>query len=178
MDDDKNLPSSKASPTTEMGFESLIVLFEQTHSKLQNQAARAVDIALVARNWLFGWYIVEFENGSAGRPELYGKKLIDSLAKQLKQRGIKGASATNLRKFREFHLAYAEIQQAPPVESISLDLPELQQAVDLQDQTTELTQRFMLGWTHYVTLLTTKGTYERRFYELETVQKSWEAQRD
>jgi len=24
-----------------------------------------VDIALVIRNWLFGWYIVEFEQGGA-----------------------------------------------------------------------------------------------------------------
>lgn len=173
MDDDKNIPPTKTLPTTEMGFESLVVLFEQTHSKLRNQAARAVDIALVVRNWLFGWYIVEFENGGAERPELYGKKLIDSLAKQLKQRGIKGVSATNLRKFREFYLAYAEIQQALPVESFSLDLSALQQAIDLQDQTTELTQRFTLGWTHYVTLLTIKDSGERRFYELEAASNGW-----
>ena len=42
----------------EIGFENLIKLFEQTQNELQRQAARSVDIGLVVRNWLFGWYIV------------------------------------------------------------------------------------------------------------------------
>jgi len=44
-----------------MILENLVSLFEQTQSELQKRAARSVDIALVVRNWLFGWYIVEFE---------------------------------------------------------------------------------------------------------------------
>ena len=58
--------------------------------------------ALVVRNWLFGWYIVEFENGGAERAELYGKALIKKLSEQLKGSNIQGTSQTNLRKFREF----------------------------------------------------------------------------
>jgi hypothetical protein len=42
-------------------FNNLVKLFEQTQNELQNHAARSVDIALVIRNWLFGWFIVEFE---------------------------------------------------------------------------------------------------------------------
>jgi hypothetical protein len=37
---------------------------------MQTQAARSVDIVLVVRNWLFGWYIVEFEGGGADRIDL------------------------------------------------------------------------------------------------------------
>lgn len=51
------------------GFEKLVVLFAQTQSELQKQAARSVDIALVIRNWLFGWYIVELEQHGADRAE-------------------------------------------------------------------------------------------------------------
>lgn len=40
-----------------LGFEKLVGLFAQTQSELLKQAARSVDIALVVRNWLFGWYI-------------------------------------------------------------------------------------------------------------------------
>lgn len=174
MDNDKHTPSpSDAKAASDVGFEGLITLFEQTHSSLQHQAVQAVDIALVARNWLFGWYIVEFEQGDAERSELYGKKLIDSLAKQLKQRGIKGVSATNLRKFREFYLAYAKIQQAVPVESNTLALPALLEPNKLQALTAQLSQRFTLGWTHYVTLLTVKSVDERRFYELEAGSNGW-----
>ncbi len=56
---------------------------------MQRQAAKSVDIALVVRNWLFGWYIVEFENGGAERAELYGKKLFKRLSEVLNQSGLK-----------------------------------------------------------------------------------------
>ncbi|MCZ7621633.1 hypothetical protein KsCSTR_48770 [Candidatus Kuenenia stuttgartiensis] len=41
------------------GFEKLVVLFAQTQSELQKQAARSVDIALVVRNWLFSAQAIE-----------------------------------------------------------------------------------------------------------------------
>lgn len=47
-----------------MGFEQLLILFKETHLELQKRATRSVDIALVVRNWLFGWYIVEFEKAA------------------------------------------------------------------------------------------------------------------
>lgn len=171
MNKEKHLTAP--APDNELAFDSLVTLFEQTHSNLQSQAARSVDVALVIRNWLFGRYLVEFESGNAERADLYGKKLIDSLAVQLKQLGIKGMSATNLRKFREFYLAYQQIQQAAPVESSAANLSGLLQASHLQDLTSQLSGRFVLGWTHYVTLLTVKNTDERRFYELEAASNGW-----
>ncbi len=39
--------------------------------------------------------------------------------------------------------------------------------------TARLAGRFVLGWTHYVTLLTVKNPEERRFYELESVENRW-----
>lgn len=38
-----------------MKFEQLLTLFHGTHLELQKRAARSVDIALVIRNWLFGY---------------------------------------------------------------------------------------------------------------------------
>jgi len=170
-----------------LGFDRLLEIFEQTQAAMQLQAARSVDIALVVRNWLFGWYIVEFENGGAERAELYGKELIDRLSARLKQSGIKGMSSTNLRKFREFYLAYMEIQQALPVKSLlsGTDEKKIRQALPdesfirlykpetLEAVTARLAGRFVLGWTHYVTLLTVKSAEERRFYELESVENGW-----
>jgi len=79
-----------------MQLNRLVGLFETTHKQLQKRAAHSVDTALVIRNWLFGCYIVEFENGAATRAELYGKKLIRQLSSELRSRGIKGTSTTNL----------------------------------------------------------------------------------
>lgn len=169
------------------GFEGLVGLFEQTQVAMQTQAARSVDIALVVRNWLFGWYIVEYEQGGADRAELYGKELIKRLSEELKKLGLKGMSPTNLRKFREFYLNYKEIQQAVPVESSGHEREDkkIQQAVPapsfhlmrktkpLRAVIAKLSERFILGWTHYVTLLTVKNSQERRFYELEAAENSW-----
>jgi hypothetical protein len=88
----------------EIGFEGLVGLFAQTQTAMQNKAARSVDIALVVRNWLFGYYIVEFENAGAERAELYGKKLLQRLSAELKKSGLKGVSLTNLKQFSPTHL--------------------------------------------------------------------------
>ena len=167
-----------------MNFVQLLSLFQQTHSELQKRAVRSVDISLVIRNWLFGWYLLEFEQAGADRAELYGKNLINRLATELKTLGLKGVSATSLRQYRSFYNAYRDIgpvaansdlpqlkiQQALPVEShlALLANPEVLQAV-----TVELASRFKLGWTHYVALLTLSNPDERRFYELEAHANSW-----
>jgi hypothetical protein len=99
-----------------MKFEQLLTLFHGTHLELQKRAARSVDIALVIRNWLFGCYIVEFEQG-ANRAELYGKLLIKRLSEGLKNIGMKGVSSTNLKQCRVFYISYRAIGQALPDQS-------------------------------------------------------------
>jgi hypothetical protein len=61
--------SGKTTENTEVGFAGLVGLFEQTQTAMQSQAARSVDIALVVRNWLFGWYIVEYQQSGSDRAE-------------------------------------------------------------------------------------------------------------
>jgi len=132
-----------------------------THSTLQQQAARSVDTALVTRNWLFGWYIVEFEQGAATRSVQYGKQLIARLSEGLTQRGLRGVSATNLKQCRAFYLAYPKIGQTlSDVSSLTPNAP-------------ALAERFVLGWSHYVVLLTTPSAQERQFYEIEAHENSW-----
>lgn len=172
-----------------MQFDQLIELFQKTHNDLQAQAARSVDIALVVRNWLFGWYIVEFEQGGSGRAELYGKELINRLSNKLNYLGIKGISPTNLRKFREFYLAYAKIQQTLSVKSLGDDtgagvsagmtvpdnsIPLVINHPDIAQVLSEqLARSFSLGWSHYVTLMTINNEGERKFYEIEAIENSW-----
>ena len=105
---------------SETALKQLTNLFHDTHARLSQMAARSINTSLVVRNWLYGWYIVEFEQGAASRQELYGKALIDQLAKSLATRGIKGISPTNLRKC-QFYLVFPAtdaIQQALSVESL------------------------------------------------------------
>ena len=64
----------------------------------------------MTRNWLFGWYIVEYEQHGADRPE-YGRRLIASLSGKLKAGEVRGCSPTNLRKFREFYRDKEEVRR-------------------------------------------------------------------
>ena len=162
-------------------FERLVELCQRTHDETRHSATRAVDRSLVVRNWLFGWCIVEFEGGGSIRRELYGKELFDRLSYRLGASGIKGCSRTNLRKFREFYQVFcdirqtasvksgqpSEIQQPPSVESLAPSLTGVVPSV------TKLAERFALGWSHCVTLLSIDNADARRFYEIEAVANGW-----
>lgn len=81
----------------------LISTINDVHSELQASAANAVNKALTTRNWLIGYYIVEYEQNGEDRAE-YGDKIIDTLAQKLKS--IKGIDRRSLYKFRQFYLVY------------------------------------------------------------------------
>jgi predicted nuclease of restriction endonuclease-like (RecB) superfamily len=137
-------------------IDNLVEKLKQIQYQHSNQAQRAVNLALVSRNWFFGYYIVEFENGSATRKNLYGKNLIKDLANNLTQAGLKGCSETNLKLCRNFYLNYPEIGQTA------------------SDQSSELVlDRFKLTWSHYIVLLSIKNTEERNFYEIESIAGNW-----
>jgi len=173
-----------------MKFEQLLTLFQETHRELQKRAARSVDIALVVRNWLFGWYIVEFEQGGAARVELYGKRLIERISEELTARLGRGFSKRSLEQYRRFYDCYREIAQTVPAQSLesSFGWQKIRQAmsgespdslsgavITLQAFSAELASRFTLGWTHYVALLTISNPDERHFYEIEARENSWGA---
>jgi predicted nuclease of restriction endonuclease-like (RecB) superfamily len=176
----------------DMSFVGLIGLFEQTQTTMQMQAARSVDIALVVRNWLFGWYIVEFEKAGASRKALYGKTLMPKLAEQLTAKLGKGFSRRSLDQFRQFYETYAKIWQtlpaesqnqskslielyfsSPPISSHTFLASDNSATSDILNFWQTLSARFSLSWSHYVILLTIGSEDERRFYELEANENAW-----
>ncbi len=166
-------------------FNKLVGLFEQTQREMQQQAARSIDIALVVRNWLFGWYIMEYEQNGADRAEIYGKKLIKRLSDELTVRLGKGFSKRSLEQFRRFYKCYKEIAQtesaqsllannkAQPIVSDKFLLVISKNSEIVQTLSAQLASHFTLGWSHYVTLLTIDNTKERSFYEIEATQNNW-----
>ena len=162
-------------------FERLVELCGRTHEETRRSAGRAIDRSLVVRNWLFGWYIVEYEGGGSARQELYGKELIDRLSERLRTNGVKGCSPSNLRKCREFYRVFAEIRQTVSVESG--EPSKIRQTVSVESfaprldiaspSLTDLAEQFPLGWSHYVTLLSVTNPDARRFYEIEAADNGW-----
>ncbi len=96
-----------------MNFESLIQNLQVNHNTLNESAAKAVNTAMTVRNWLYGFYIVEYEQNGEDRAT-YGDRLIRTFEKQLKDMGQKGMSFTNLNLYRQFYLTYPHIGYALP----------------------------------------------------------------
>ena len=156
-----------------MNLERLIELLSQTHRSLHQRASRAVDFALVVRNWLFGYYIVEFEQRGEDRAQ-YGARLLDGLSGQLRAAGVPGCSTSNLKNFRRFYEAYPQIRQ-----TLSGELPAALFAGEIARELSGgawlevLGEQFRLGWSHYQVLMSLRNDDERRFYEHEAVANGW-----
>lgn len=83
---------------------------------MQLRAIRSVDIYLVIRNWLFGWYIVEHEQNGCDRAE-YVTQLISRLSDELGDQLGRGFSVRTLEQCRKFYLTQKNISQMMSAES-------------------------------------------------------------
>ncbi|MBW8050081.1 MAG: DUF1016 domain-containing protein [Cytophagales bacterium] len=70
-----------------MKLEQLIESIELTQNSLQQKALSAVNQLATIRNWLIGYYIVEFEQKGEERAK-YGDKLLKTLSKELKNQQV------------------------------------------------------------------------------------------
>ncbi len=90
-------------------FSKLLSTIKQLHFQLQHSAVNAVNQLLTIRNWLIGYYIVEFEQNGKDRAE-YGDRLIENLALELNH--IKGIDKRSLFRFRQFYLFYPHLSNS------------------------------------------------------------------
>ncbi len=90
-----------------MQLEILVNQIQNVDGSLKLEANRSVNRMLTIRNWLIGYYIVEYEQKGEDKAK-YGDKLLDILSVSL---NIKGLSVTNLKLNRLFYTAYASIGQ-------------------------------------------------------------------
>ena len=93
-----------------MQFIELITTLEGLHQHLSQQATRQADQLMILRNWLIGFYLVEFEQHGDDRAA-YGKNPIPRIAQTMKQQGVRGFSDRNLYLFKSFYLTYPNILQ-------------------------------------------------------------------
>ncbi len=170
-------------------FDSLVAICLKTHEEMQHRAARSVDLSLVVRNWLFGWYMVEYEQNGADRAQ-YGSRFVATLSERLRQIGVKGSSQTRLKLYRAFYLQYKRIGptlsdqlgsvqdsetqlEIRPTAPVEFNLTPVRGVQVPEDMLSSLTNAFTIGWSHYVMLLTIDNLDERRFYEIETAGNNW-----
>lgn len=138
---------------------ALIVDFKETDNILhdiqgiidsaQQYAHRAVNIALVQRNWLIGYRIAEEELKGEKRAE-YGIQLVKTLSKNLTNIYGKGYDKSNLYHFLSFYKMFPNIFDTACRQFNKL-----------------------LSWSHYRVLLQVHDKEARDWYAKETAEQSW-----
>ena len=175
-----------------MNFESLVGRINQVQDMLQAQTAHAINLAVTARNWLVGFYVVEFEQHGEDRAK-YGENLLKNLARRLNRRGL------GERRLYEFRLTYLIYPQIGVViadyiaknnrqDILRLPTAKLQIVENLEDGNLRLltaksneeewqtpADRLFnrLSATHLVLLSNIKDPLKRAFYEQETIRGCW-----
>lgn len=173
-DDDEDIIVNEGN--NNLTFDSLIGRINLIQDALQAQAAHAVNLSLTARNWLVGYYIVEFEQHGEDRAK-YGEKLLKNLANSLNRRGL------GERRLYEYRLTY---QVYPQLGSVVEDylfkngndvILRLTSAISVASQeawhTPPQSLFYKLPASHLIYLSNIDDDLKRAFYEQETIRNCW-----
>ena len=173
-----------------LNFESLVSVVEQTHLHFQQQAVKAVNVSLTVRNWLIGFYIVEFQLNGEDRAQ-YGENLFSELA--LKFKHIKGIDRRALYRFKDFYNLYPHLQSEiaprmhslsnlPPITKVGTTSPQLGaiQKVGVasphsENQMCVPADKILnnLSYSHIEQLLQIDDTLKRMYYEVACIKGTW-----
>lgn len=169
---------------TQMTFDNLAQNILAVHHSARNYAKNAVNQALTIRNWLIGFYIVEYEQKGCDRAQ-YGTQLLKNLESKL---NTKGLNNTLLKNSRKFYLLYPEVKTIiPNDQSKLLDklLPKSPTPSDFLTASQKsptpphkfklniinIVQR--LSFSHICEIMTVDDEFARCFYELECIKCGW-----
>lgn len=185
-----------------MNFESLTNNIQAVQDALQQQAAHAVNMALTTRNWLIGYYIIEYEQNGEDRAA-YGEFLLQRLEERLNNKGM---TVRRFREYRRLYQAYPQLAQ-PVIHYLSEHEPirrlltaELNNTPKRRLPTAVLNDGTMhnvstlsidslsgectlqmpaerlfcqLPCTHLIKLSMIEDPIKRVFYEIETIRGCW-----
>ncbi len=169
-----------------MNFKKLLLSISETHETLRDDVARYANRTLTIRNWLIGYYIVEYEQNGMDRAK-YGERLLEELSSALKKKNFKGASVTNLRLFRLFYCAYPQIHQSvtdelnnfkfrPRIHQSATDESQMLKSPVIKAKSHAIKPETLLAhltFTHFIELLKIDDPLKRMFYEIESVKGNW-----
>ena len=151
----------------EITFDELVKAVKATNEASQASALKAINRMLTMRNWLIGYYIVEFEQKGKDRAQ-YG----DNLLKRLEVRvGKPGLTVTTFKLSRSFYRLYPQMSNlfVTPV-PISERIGATMSHQFLSSPETLISK---LSFSHIRELLSINDPLVRYFYEQECMRCTW-----
>lgn len=146
---------------THFSFEHLSDVVSVLHDSAYLASVKAINRFATVRNYVIGFYIVEYEQHGSDRAK-YGDRLLKRLEESVNRRGLNKTLFYNCRKF---YLAYPQLQsylkgQIFPTTSGKFITP----AEKLISH---------LSFSHLVEILTVDDPLARLFYETECIKCCW-----
>jgi len=180
-----------------MKFNQLIGFISDVSVFFENKTAKNISYYLNVRNWLIGWYIVEYKKKGEDRAE-YGSKLLKKLSQGFKDRNQKGLSFTNLNIFRQFYQTYPQFAEIIKTKYEQIGITSIIQATELLSQNignkpnnkisqaTDFLPEYnaelildvdklfsSLTFTHFTELIRIENPLKRLFYEIQSIKENW-----
>lgn len=168
-----------------MQLNQLISAIQATHDFTQGFAVQQVNSALTIRNWMVGFYIVEYEQSGEDRAQ-YGAKLLLTIAKAMKSIKIRGLDERSLRDCRAFYQVYPQIwgTVSPKLQEHGNRLNEhllaIVKKLDNETSINQIEQSFpseillsRLSFSHFIELLRADTPLKRAFYEIQAIKNNW-----
>lgn len=178
LHDGMKLPFEDWSKTLH-SFNDLASIVQTTHDAAQSSAVKAINRMQTMRNWLIGYYIVEFEQHGKDRAE-YGTQLLKKLEERVDRKGL---TTTLFKWARKFYRLYPQMMENLPIPICATVMHQLQPIENKEDTIgASMTHQFVtpgktiishLSFTHLREIMTLDDPLARYFYEQECIKCTW-----
>ena len=178
LHDGMELPFEDWSKTLH-SFNDLASIVQTTHDAAQSSAVKAINRMQTMRNWLIGYYIVEFEQHGKDRAE-YGTQLLKKLEERVDRKGL---TTTLFKWARKFYRLYPQMMENLPIPICATVMHQLQPIENKEDTigasmmhqlvTPGKTIISHLSFTHLREIMTLDDPLARYFYEQECIKCTW-----
>lgn len=190
LHDGMELPVEDWSQNTH-SFDELTKIIRDTHDAAQTTAVKAINRMQTMRNWLYGYYIIEFEQHGKDRAE-YGTQLLKRLEERVNRKGL---TETLFKNSRKFYRLYPQMVEniigviSPTVSDKLLESKDASGLCDTQMTENEHVEKSLtvsdgfrttgqmiisrLSFSHIVEIMTVDDPLARYFYEQECIKCTW-----
>lgn len=159
-----------------LNFDDLINAVRDIHQRSSHAAVKAINRYATMRNWLMGFFIVEYEQKGNDRAK-YGEKLLKRLEDSLQTRGL---NVTLFQNCRLFYACYPQVADLflltiQPTSSVKNDdnAREIQPTASVKLLCDAETLVSKLSFSHICELIHISDETTRRFYETECIKCGW-----
>ena len=187
LHDGMELPFEDWSKTLH-SFNDLASIVQTTHDAAQSSAVKAINRMQTMRNWLIGYYIVEFEQHGKDRAE-YGTQLLKKLEERVDRKGLTRNTFQSSRTFYRMYPQMIENFKNKNCTTVSCKSTEHANSPLLEDPSkqtdvicTTASCKFVtsgetlvskLSFSHINEIMKVDDPLARYFYEQECIKCTW-----